>query len=92
MPKRRVLVRRKVRKEVPERVAADGAVRVPLDTTAEDRALDELQHEGIEASAVWFLHSFLHPEHERLVVERVRGRLPGVASAPRRARVSPVRS
>src|SRR5262244_172578 len=77
VPKPGLLVRRKLRKEVAERVTVDGAVRVPLDLTAVDRALEELQHERIEALAVCFLYSFLHPEHERLVVERARERLPG---------------
>jgi N-methylhydantoinase A len=78
-PKPRALVRRKLRLEVPERVMADGSVRVPLDLAAVDRALDQLAGEEIEALAVCFLYSFLHPEHERAVVERARRRLPGVA-------------
>ena len=78
-PKPRALVRRKLRREVPERVTADGTVRIPLDLAAVDRVLDELGHEGIEALAVCFLYSFLHPDHERLVVDRARERLPGVA-------------
>jgi N-methylhydantoinase A len=77
-PKPRALVRRKLRREVPERVMADGSVRVPLDLVAVDRVLDELASEEIEALAVCFLYSFLHPEHERAVVERARRRLPGV--------------
>jgi N-methylhydantoinase A len=78
-PKPRVLVRRKLRREVPERVMADGSVRVPLDLEAVDRVLDELAGEDIEALAVCFLYSFLHPGHERAIVERARRRLPGVA-------------
>ncbi len=78
-PKPRVLVRRKLRREVPERVMADGSVRVPLDLAAVDRVLDALAAEDIEALAVCFLYSFLYPGHERLVVERARERLPRVA-------------
>ena len=78
-PKPRALVRRKLRREVPERVTHDGAIRRPLDLSAVDRVLDELAAEGIDALAVCFLYSFLHPEHERLVVERARARLPGIA-------------
>jgi len=78
-PKPPALVRRKLRLEVPERITADGAVRVPLDLAAVDRALDVLAAEDVEALAVCFLYSFLHPEHERLVAERARARLPGVA-------------
>jgi len=79
VPKPRALVRRKLRREVPERVVADGSVRLPLDLVAVDRVLDELADEGIEALAICFLYSFLHPEHERAVVERAQRRLPGVA-------------
>ncbi len=78
-PKPRTLVRRALRHEVPERVMADGTVRVPLDLAAVDRVLDDLAREGIEALAVCFLYSFLHPDHERAVAERARRRLPGVA-------------
>src|SRR5215468_413504 len=52
VPKPRLLVRRKLRQEVPERITADGAVRVPLDMAAVERALDELAHDRIEALAV----------------------------------------
>jgi N-methylhydantoinase A len=78
-PKPRALVRRKLRREVPERVTHDGAIRQPLDLAAVDRVLDELAAENIEALAVCFLYSFLHPEHERLVAERASARLSGVA-------------
>src|SRR5215472_18410280 len=70
--KPRPLVRRKLRREVPERVMADGRVRLPLDLGAVDDVLDELAGEGIEALAVCFLYSFLHPEHEKTVAERAR--------------------
>ena len=46
VPKPRALVRRKLRREVPERVMADGSVRVPLDLAAVDRVLDELARRG----------------------------------------------
>jgi N-methylhydantoinase A len=77
--KPRPLVRRKLRVEVPERVMADGSVRVPLDLDAVDRALDALAQEDIEALAICFLYSFVHPAHEEAVVARARQRLPGVA-------------
>lgn len=79
VPKPPALVRRKLRREVPERVMKDGTVRRPLDLDAVDRVLDDLAGEHIEALAVCFLYSFLRPEHERLVVERARERLPEVA-------------
>jgi N-methylhydantoinase A len=78
-PKPPVLVRRKLRREVPERIMADGTVRVPLDLDAVDAVLDALAGEDVQALAVCFLYSFLHPAHERAVVDRARARLPGVA-------------
>ncbi|MCC6469507.1 MAG: hydantoinase/oxoprolinase family protein [Alphaproteobacteria bacterium] len=53
------------RKEVPERVAADGAVLEPLDEAAVKRAADELVADGVEAIAICFLFSFRNPEHEK---------------------------
>src|SRR5262249_9672591 len=78
-PKPRALVRRKLRREVPERVMADGSVRTPLDMDAVDRVLDDLAGADVEALAICFLYSVLHPEHERRVGERARARLPGAA-------------
>ncbi|MCK8785692.1 hydantoinase/oxoprolinase family protein [Roseomonas sp. NAR14] len=63
------LVPRPLRLGVPERIAADGAVLLPLDeaalraTAAGLRALGGEQ--GIEAVAVCFLHSFTNDAHER---------------------------
>jgi 5-oxoprolinase (ATP-hydrolysing) len=61
--------------EVPERLAADGSVLIPLD----DAALDHLSSEaarllagGFEAAAVAFLHSYRNPVHERAVGDLLR--------------------
>jgi len=70
------LVPRALRLEVPERVMADGRVRVPLDLAEVDRALETLKAEGVEALAVCFLYAYLHPDHERQVLERARQFLP----------------
>jgi hypothetical protein len=75
-PKPTPVVPRGLRKEVPERVMADGRVRVPLDLAAVDRALEDLAAEGVEALAICFLYAYLHPDHERRVVARARERLP----------------
>ena len=76
-PKPALLVPRAHRMEVPERVMADGSVRVPLDLAEVDRALQALGRAGIEALAICFLYAYLHPEHERQVLERARQLLPG---------------
>jgi N-methylhydantoinase A len=76
-PKPAPLVPRERRHEVPERVMADGRVRTPLDLAAVDRALEALAAAGVEALAIVFLYAYLHPAHERAVLERARRRLPG---------------
>ena len=70
------LVPRALRMEVSERVMADGRVRVPLDLAQVDRALETLRVEGVQALAICFLYAYLHPDHERQVLELARRRLP----------------
>ncbi|MFQ5918588.1 MAG: hydantoinase/oxoprolinase family protein [Thermoplasmata archaeon] len=52
---------------LPERVDAEGAVLRPLEATAVERLVPELQAKGIESVAVSLLFSFLNPDHERRV-------------------------
>jgi N-methylhydantoinase A len=73
------LVPRYLRREVPERIAADGSVLVPLDLDTLDREVDLLVAEGVEAIAVCFLHAYLDPAHERLAAARIRERHPRLA-------------
>ena len=68
MPK--PLVPRIWRKEVAERLSADGRVIISLNLEEAARAVDQLREEGIEAIAVCFLHSFRNAEHE-LLMERI---------------------
>src|SRR3954469_2575222 len=46
------LVPRQLRREVSERIAADGTVITPLDQSSLDAAIDELQNAGVKAIAV----------------------------------------
>jgi N-methylhydantoinase A len=71
------LVPRDLRFTVRERMGPDGVV-VPLDEADLDRVVEALAVAEVEAIAVCLLFSFLHPDHERRVGERVRARLPGV--------------
>ena len=64
-----VLVPRHLRREVTERVAADGAVVTPLDEAEARRVLTELAEEGVETLAVCLLFSFMNPAHERRLAE-----------------------
>ena len=72
------LVPRYLRLGVPERVRWDGTVETPLDEEALDRALEQLEQEGVEALAVCFLFSYLNPSHEQRVAEKIHERFPGL--------------
>jgi N-methylhydantoinase A len=63
------LVPRHLRFDVPERVAADGAVLQALDEMFVRRLVAELSDKGIKAVAVCYLNSFRNPEHERRTAE-----------------------
>ncbi|UHC13889.1 hydantoinase/oxoprolinase family protein [Methylobacterium currus] len=58
------LIPREWRREVPERVMADGAVRTPLDENAVAEAVRALLAEGCEALVIHFLHAYANPDHE----------------------------
>ena len=63
------LVPRDLRREVAERVDAEGAVVTPLDEAETRQALTDLAAAGVTSVAVVFLHSFKNPDHERRVRE-----------------------
>ncbi|MCF4127022.1 hydantoinase/oxoprolinase family protein [Methylobacterium sp. SyP6R] len=58
------LIPREWRREVPERIMADGAVRTPLDEAAVAEAVRALLAEGCEALVIHFLHAYANPDHE----------------------------
>src|SRR2546428_386386 len=72
------VVERRHRFEVVERLAADGAVLVPLDGVSVERALDAAGAGGAEAFAVCLLHAYLNPAHERAVADVAKGRYPAL--------------
>src|SRR3978361_2554337 len=55
------LVERDLRLEVPERLAADGAVLLELDEAALLALVPTLRARNIEAVAISFLHSYINP-------------------------------
>jgi N-methylhydantoinase A len=59
------LVPRDRRVEVPERVAADGQVVIPLDEESVRAAWRDLKAAGVQAVAIAFLFSFENDAHER---------------------------
>jgi len=73
------LVSRDLRLEVPERLAADGAVLLALNEAALDELVPTLRARGIEAIAISFLHSYINPTHEERARARIAAALPDVA-------------
>ena len=67
---------RHMRMEVPERIVHTGEVLTPLDEAAARAAVRTLKKKGVEAIAVCFLFSFLHPAHEQRVGEIIREEMP----------------
>ncbi|MFL5289663.1 MAG: hydantoinase B/oxoprolinase family protein, partial [Rhodopila sp.] len=66
------------RKEITERISAQGDVIVPLDEDSVRIAVTELARQDVQAIAVCLLFSFLNPAHERRVRQIVADMLPGV--------------
>ena len=77
-PAATMLVPRRLRIPVSERVLSDGSVRLPLEEEDVHRGIEAFRRESVEAVGVSFLWSFLRPEHERRVGEILTEELPGV--------------
>lgn len=60
--------------EVPERLDHNGAVITPLDRAALDEVLDRIAAQQVDAVAVCLLYSYLNPEHEQAIRERIQER------------------
>ena len=70
------LVPRDLRREVPERMFADGTVHTPLDEEAVAREVDSLIAAGCEALVIHFLHAYANPAHEARAGAIARARWP----------------
>src|SRR5271167_940442 len=73
-----VLVPRRWRFEITERIDAQGQVVTPLDEREIDGLIAAIGNAGLETVAVSLLFSFLNDRHERLLGERLRRALPDV--------------
>jgi N-methylhydantoinase A len=73
------LVERYLRREVTERIDAEGRVRIPLDEGEAEAAVDRLVAEGVEAIAVCLLNSYANPAHERAIKEIAERRAQGIS-------------
>lgn len=71
------IVYRKMRKEVDERIQADGTVFKALNIKEVEKLVDELKAEGTEAYAVCLLHSYINPVHEQMIKKVILDRHPG---------------
>ena len=78
MPPPELLVPRKLRLGVRERLRAEGTIETPLDKASLDGAIAVLGSERIEAVAACYLHSWRDPRHERHTRAAVKRALPDV--------------
>jgi N-methylhydantoinase A len=72
-------VPRRLRREVRERMLADGTVEVPLDEEGARAAIAGLRDAEVEAIAVSLLHAYANPAHERRLLELIEEVAPGTA-------------
>jgi N-methylhydantoinase A len=75
-PAATMLVPRRLRVPVTERVLSDGRVRTPLDEDDIYRGIEIFREERVAAVGVSFMWSFLHPAHERRAGEILAEELP----------------
>lgn len=66
------------RKEVAERIAADGEVLTPLNETELLEVAGQLVDEGVEVIALCFLFSFVNSAHEQRAKELIQAQFPGI--------------
>jgi len=74
----RPLAARWLRREVSERVLADGSILEPLDLDQVRRLLSELVTQGVESLAISLLHSYRNPVHEQAIGKLLETEFPGL--------------
>src|SRR5262245_5666453 len=74
-----ILIPRRRRFEISERVGADGSVVTPLAESEIGALIAGLKSARVQAVAVCLLFSFLNAEHEKVLGARLRAALPGVS-------------
>ncbi|GAA0348341.1 hydantoinase/oxoprolinase family protein [Oceanobacillus oncorhynchi subsp. oncorhynchi] len=72
------LIKRRLRKEVDERILHDGSIYKKIDVEEAKKPVTELIEEGIESIAVCFLHSYINPEHEKVIKNIINETYPNV--------------
>ncbi|MCL1962013.1 MAG: hydantoinase/oxoprolinase family protein [Desulfovibrionaceae bacterium] len=77
-PAATMLVERRLRRPIRERVLVDGTVHTPLNEDDVRAACELFRAEGVEAVAISFVWSVANGAHERRAAQIVREMLPGV--------------
>ena len=72
------LIPRQSRFTISERVDATGGVLVDLDRAEIEAVADQINAAGYESIAVGLIHSYLNPDHERMVRDVLAEKLPDV--------------
>ena len=75
----RPLVSRPLRREVSERIDADGRIVLPLDLAELTRVAADLVAEGVEAIAVCFMHAYRNASHERTAKQILERKCSGIS-------------
>jgi N-methylhydantoinase A len=70
------LVARALRLTVPERLAVDGSVVIPINLDQISAHVRTMRAAGVTSVAVGLLHSYANPRHEQLVGERLNQLMP----------------
>ena len=72
------LIPRELRFEVPERMGSKGEVVVSLDLPSLEKLAGEIRKLGIESVAVFFMNSYINPDHEEAAANILTELLPDV--------------
>jgi N-methylhydantoinase A len=72
------LIPRELRFEVTERTGSKGEVVVPLDLPSLEKLAGEIRKIGIESVAVFFMNSYINPDHEEAAAKVLTELLPDV--------------
>ena len=70
-----MLVKRRHRYELSERINADGLVESGVDQIELDSIIEEMRKDGIESVAVGFINSYANTVHEQLVKDVIQSKL-----------------
>ena len=72
------LVERRFRLEVDERISHKGEILKPVNIKDVESAVDLVENESINSVAICLLHSYANPEHENLITDIFKSRLPNI--------------